>query len=172
MRGAAFAALLGIIRGSFAALLLLGASWVSAAALLLRVLSSGGVLLWFLQCHSVGVAGAGSASVISPGGSSGAAASVLGVCCCSSPAAGGVFCVRITSGRVSALCRRAAFRRSLRPWVSVRRAADSVRTLCGVSHWSGRGVAAGVLGLLGAFRGAAGRGAFAMRGGVLSEARP
>lgn len=54
----------------------------------------------------------------------GFAALLLGVCCCSSPAAGGAFCVRITSGRVSLLCRRAAFRRSLRPWVSVRRAAD------------------------------------------------
>lgn len=31
-----------------------------------------------------------------------AASLLLGVCCCSSPAAGGVFCVRITSGRVSA----------------------------------------------------------------------
>lgn len=63
------------MRGAaFAALLLFGASWVSAAALLLRALFSGGVLLWLLQCYFVGVAGAGFASVISPGGSSGAAA--------------------------------------------------------------------------------------------------
>lgn len=47
-----------------------------------------------------------------------------------------------------------------------------LRTLCGVSRWGGRCLLLGLLGLLGSFRGAAGRGAFARRGGVLSEARP
>ena len=79
-------------------------------------------------------------AAIPPGGSSVAAASILGVSgrgllCWVSAAAPHL--LRVACSVFGSL--RAAFRRSLRPWVSVRRAADdrgadSVRTLCDAGH--------------------------------------